>query len=440
MKNPSLLDFAASLQPNRSVTSFGSVVGVRGPLINAHIPSVALGDICTIALRTGMIVTAEVVSFDKENCLLAPVGTTKGISPGDSVKAQGGEYSIALPSHLFGSVITADGAFLHPPLQTSSETIHLPIFRAPPSPLSRKPISEVFASGVAAIDGLLTLGKGQRIGLFASAGLGKSTLLGMIAKHSDHDVCVIALIGERGREIQEFITDTLGEEGMRKTIIIASTSDESPMKRRVAGYLATSIAEHYRDKGKNVLLLFDSLTRFSRAVRDVAVSAGELPLRQGYPAAVYGELPILVERAGSDSVGSITAVYTVLTNTEKEVDPLGDEIKSLLDGHICLSKRVSDKGVYPAIDILNSISRLNDRFHSKTALNAQIQLRQYLARLERDKDLLIFGGEADDELKEALQAEKKIYALLKQSPNECATFLNSMNSVYSCVNTMTSQN
>ena len=308
--------------------SFGRVIGIQSGLIEAEIPFASLGDLCS--LKSGnKFIPCKVVSFNRSKTLLAPFDDTLGIGPMDTVISNSSTPSISLPENPIGMILNAFGTPLDKSLD-NIKNIKRNLVSSPPNVLSRKVIDKPFITGITAIDSLCTLGKGQRIGLMASAGVGKSTLLGMIAKNAQVDVTVIALVGERGREVNEFIQDILGPEGLAKSVLVVTTSDESAVRRSIAASTATSIAEMYRSQGKNVLLLVDSITRTARAIRDLSLVAGELPVRQGYTPSVYSELPKLFERAGNDEHGSITAIYTVLTPSEDDLDPLGEEIKSLL--------------------------------------------------------------------------------------------------------------
>jgi FliI/YscN family ATPase len=274
---------------------------------------------------------------------------------------------------------------------------------------------------VRAIDTFCPIGYGQRLGIFAGAGVGKSTLLGMIARHADVDVCVIALVGERGREVQEFIHECLGEEGLARSVVVVATSDESPLRRLIAPQTATSIAEYYRAQGLRVLLLVDSLTRTARAIREVELAAGEPPVRQGYTSGVYTELPRLLERAGNDDSGSITALYTVLTTGEQDSDPLADEIKSILDGHLVLSQQVQLEGIRPAIDVLRSVSRLREKLQSEEVRVCMENLLTVLGRLRRDRDIVLLGGSPDPALRTALRIEPELKRFLSQRPKDHTT-------------------
>lgn len=429
----------------------GNVVSVRGQSVIARLPGASIGDMCTITLRGGRELKAQVVSFSEELITLAPFDSFIGLEPGAQVISSGSSPKLtisrdprgqvldalgkqmSLPDNLFSfndnSIVqitqrskqyfglNSDGLVSDRSLE-AEELLSLDLHAAPPAALTRKALTEILWTGVKAIDLCNTLAYGQRVGLFASAGVGKSTLLGMLARNAQVDVSVIALIGERGREVSEFIQHSLGPEGLKKSVLVVSTSDESATRRMQAAYTATAIAEHFRSQGKRVLLLVDSLTRMARAIREVSLAAGELPVRQGYTPTVYSELPKLLERAGSSSNGSISAVYTVLADSSAEMDPLADEIKSILDGHIVLSRDLAARGIRPAIDLTQSVSRLFDQLHNKEALVQRNTIKRLVARLKKDKDLVMLGGAADKELRACLELEPLLEKLLTQTPQQ----------------------
>jgi len=401
------------------VETTGRVVEVRSGVLWARLPVAALGDVCIVAARRP--ITAEIVGFEGDIACLAPLDPLTGLPVGAEVRNTGRPLTVDIGSLSPGSVVDALGASLRPSaaripplLRGAPPSIHAP----PPPPLRRLPVNTPLQTGVRAIDGFCTLAYGQRVGLFAPAGVGKSTLLGTIARGTTVDIVVAALVGERGREVNEFITDVLGPEGQARTIVVVSTGDEPPLRRAYAPRTATAIAEYHRRQGRSVLLLVDSLTRAARALREIGLAAGELPVRHGFTPSVYTELPRLLERAGTDESGSITAIYTVLTNEDAESDPLGDEIKSLLDGHIVLSSRAFRRGRRPAIDIPRSISRLADRLRSESITTAVVTCAAALERLERDRDVVLFGGQPDPALAAALRLEGEFERFLGQSTHE----------------------
>lgn len=391
----------------------GKIISVGANNIIAKIPDTAVNDICYIE-NSSKRINAKVLSFKGEEINLAIFGTTSGIKPGDIIYNPRRASKILVPENMLGKILDSQGYEILNPDQASRT---LNIEPTSPNPLTRLPIHKMFHTGVNSIDAFLSIGIGQRIGLFAEAGTGKSTLLAMIAKNSTADVNVIALIGERGREINEFINESLGETGMKKSVIVASTSDEPALNRKTAGQTATAIAEYYRNQGKSVLLLFDSLTRYARAIREIGLANGELPVREGYTPSVYTELPILLERSGNDDKGSITAIYTVLTNDQVYQDALKDEVKSILDGHIILDRNIANSGIRPAIDITSSISRCINKIQDESYIKKIDSIKKLLARLKNDKELLQLGGKADEELSLALKLEPKILEIIHQGIN-----------------------
>ncbi len=399
---------------NSSFIASGKVTAVKSGLIEAIIPIGGLNDGCTITTRAGRVIKSEIVSFQNSTVLLCPYEDCASITVGDVVTTTASPMMVNIPCNPLGMVLNAVGQSIE-----SEDTPSVPFFLSTNAPtvLERKPITKQLTTGIRSIDTAVPLGKGQRIGLFASAGVGKSTLLTTLANNVNADVCVIALIGERGREVSEFI-EALGEKGRKKSVVVVSTSDEFPARRVVAAYTAQMIAEEFRNQGKSVLLLMDSLTRFSRAVRDVALSAGELPVRQGYPSQVYQKLPQLLERAGNNNEGSITAIYTVLTNPDGTEDPLADEIKSLLDGHIYLDPKLASTGIRPAIDLEKSVSRLTTRLLTEEQLELSNKLRKNFTRWKNEKEILLFGGVPDNELSGILKKEQQMIDFLTQKPKD----------------------
>lgn len=399
----------------------GEIVSVQGSSITARLPQAAVGDLCWVQDRTGALLPGQVVSFEESLFSLALFGEPSGICPGAKVQTRGTALTIPTGRGLLGRVISPLGEpldGLRGPLEASSRR---QLHSKPPPACERPLIDTALETGVKAIDGFCTLGKGQRIGIFASAGAGKSTLLAMIARQAAADVIVVALVGERGREVREFIDETLGAEGLRRSILVVATSDDSSLLRQSAPLTATAIAEHFRDEGLDVLLIVDSLTRTARAIRETSIAAGELPVRHGYTNSVYTQLPKLVERAGRSTSGSITAIYTVLTNQDEDIDPLADEIKSLLDGHICLRREIAGLGVMPAVDITSSVSRLFSRLNDKTQRDSAQALSNALARLLKERHIVMLGGAPDPELARILAAQDKILGCIRQETTTPST-------------------
>lgn len=394
----------------------GRVVAVKGPGIVAALPYVQIGAICEIAVDRPNPVLARVVGFEEDRVALAPFDVMTGVAAGQKVRVIPNGLTLNRAALIPGNIVNCFGA----PLCQYSATASNPhvaweVRRAPPDPLTRLVISKQLVTGIHTIDTLLPLGEGQRVGLFAGAGAGKSTLLGMLASAADVDVVVVGLIGERGRELGEFISDNLSAAARERTTVVVATSDESAARRYLAAETATAIAEYHRSCGKRVLLLMDSLTRVARALREMSLAAGELPVRQGYTASVYSELPILLERSGNDDRGSISALYTVLMNGDNDADPLAEEIKSLLDGHIVLHPSIAARGLRPAIDLSQSVSRVASRVVAKEETAFMTKITAAFSRLKRDRDVVTFGGQPDPELSRLLAHEPQMIRLLTQS-------------------------
>ena len=364
---------------------------------------------------------AEVVGFRGEEVVLLPLGSVAGVGPSSVVRPTGRTFTIRVGPGLLGRVLDAYGAPLDGglPLSEMTDLIACPVERAAPDPLRRRRVTEPLPLGLRAIDGCLTVGQGQRLGLFAGPGVGKSTLLGQIARNASADVIVIGLIGERGREVRDFIETQLDPAAHKRTIVVCATSDQPPLLRLKAALSATAIAEHFRDRGKRVLLLLDSLTRVARAQREVGLAAGELPARQGYPPSVFALLPRLLERTGQDEFGSITAVYAVLVtgSGDEQDDIIAEEVRATLDGHIALGRELAERGHFPAIDVLRSLSRVMDDLVDPAHRAAAAKLRETLGICERQRDLVLLGAYqrgTDPATDEALQRLPHIEAFLRQ--------------------------
>lgn len=417
-----------ALNTCQTIKLHGRIVQVTGTVVRAIIPKVKLGELCLLKNSSGEnSIPAEVIGFEQDIALLAPIGDMQGVSIHTQVTASGEMLRVGVGENLKGCVLDGVGRIQSKGGQDHVEIQeHYPLMNSSPDPLTREMVQEPLSLGIRALDGLVTCGIGQRIGIFAGAGVGKSSLLSMLIKHADVDVYVVALIGERGREVREFMEESLGPEGMEKTVLVVATSDRPPIERLKAAYVATAVAEYYRDQGKKVLLLMDSLTRFARAQREIGLAAGEAPARRGYPPSVFSELPKLVERAGCASTGSITAFYTVLIEGDDMSDPVGDEVRSLLDGHIVLSRELASANHYPAIDTLGSLSRLMNKLVSPAQRDAAAHIRNLLAK-HKDIEFLVRVGEyqrgADPEADEALDKIELIRAFLKQKPDEHTDFL-----------------
>ncbi|MDD6137157.1 MAG: flagellar protein export ATPase FliI [Lachnospiraceae bacterium] len=370
---------------------YGKVSKVVGLTVESMGPPCKLTDLCEIISKdTGNKVIAEVVGFRDNRVLLMPYDSVDGIGLGATVRNTGASLKVPVGECLLGKVLDGIGR----PIDGSTlETVDdYPIESAPPDPLKRKLIDEVLPLGVKAVDGLLTIGKGQRVGIFAGSGVGKSTLLGMFARNTRADINVIALIGERGREVREFIERDLGEEGMARSVIVVSTSDKPALIRNKAAKTATAIAEYFRDQGKDVLLMMDSMTRFSQAQREIGLASGEPPVTRGYPPSVYSEMPKVLERAGNTYNGSITGLYTVLVDGDDFNEPITDTARGILDGHIVLSRKLGQKNHYPAIDVLASISRCMSSVADKEHKQKAGMLKNVMATYNDAEDLINIGA------------------------------------------------
>ena len=369
----------------------GRVTKVVGLTIESAGPSAKLNDLCIITSKDGnQRVTAEAVGFNDNRILLMPFRSVVGIGIGATVENTGNPFQVYVGPELLGQVLDGLGQPLNGEALVLPETY--PVEAEPPDPMKRKIISEILPLGVKAVDGLLTIGKGQRIGIFAGSGVGKSTLLGMFARNTKADINVIALIGERGREVGEFIERDLGEEGMQRSVLVVATSDKPALIRNKAAKTATAIAEYFRDQGRDVLLMMDSLTRFSMAQREIGLASGEPPVTRGYPPSVYSEMPKLLERAGNTEKGSITGLYTVLVDGDDFNEPITDTARGILDGHIVLSRKLGHKNHYPAIDVLQSISRCMSQIASKEHKQAASKLKNVLATYQEAEDLINIGA------------------------------------------------
>ena len=370
----------------------GKIVNVVGLSIESAGPDSKLGDVCYIYPedKTKKPIMAEVVGFKEGKTQLMPYDLTDGIGIGNIVENTGNPLSVKVSDELLG--MTLDGLGRVTTGEQLAMGVEYPVEALPPDPMSRTIIDEVLPLGVKAVDGLLTIGKGQRIGIFAGSGVGKSTLMGMFARNTKADINVIALIGERGREVREFIERDLGEEGMRRSVVVVATSDRTALERNKAAKTATAIAEYFRDQGKDVLLMMDSLTRFSMAQREIGLANGEPPVSRGYPPSVYSEMPKLLERAGRSSKGSITGLYTVLVDGDDFNEPITDTARSILDGHIMLSRKLGHKNHYPAIDVLQSISRCMSQIVTRDHKAASGKLKNVLATYSESEDLINIGA------------------------------------------------
>lgn len=403
----------------------GHVSQVIGLTIESIGPAVKIGEICKIyTLKGTEPILAEVVGFKEKKVLLMPLGEMEGIGPGSKVESLNTTLRVNVGDTLLGRVLDGLGNPIDNkgPLNNGKT---YPVMSSPPNPLLRTKIEEPLVLGIKAIDGLLTCGNGQRIGIFSGSGVGKSTLLGMIARNTQADINVIGLIGERGREVREFIEDNLQEEGLKRSILVVVTSDQPALIRVKGALLATSIAEYFRDKGKNVILMMDSLTRFSMAQREIGLAIGEPPVTRGYTPSVFAVLPKLLERSGTSDKGSITGLYTVLVDGDDMNEPISDTVRGILDGHIVLSRKIANRNHYPAIDILASISRAMPNIVSKEHLQLSNKIKELLSIYNESEDLINIGAYVEGTNKKVDEAISKIEAInefLRQDIQQKSTF------------------
>ncbi|WP_407640589.1 flagellar protein export ATPase FliI [Bacillus paralicheniformis] len=408
-----------------SYKRYGKVKQAVGLMIESKGPECSIGDVCKIYTKGDgpKAIKAEVVGFKDQNILLMPYLEAANIAPGSIVEATGESLRVKVGSGLIGQVVDAfgnplNGSTLPKGLaQVSTE-------QAPPNPMKRPPIREKMAVGVRSIDSLLTVGKGQRVGIFAGSGVGKSTLMGMIARETAADLNVIALVGERGREVREFIEKDLGEEGLKRTIVVVATSDQPALMRLKAAYTATAIAEYFRDKGQNVMFMMDSVTRVAMAQREIGLATGEPPTTKGYTPSVFAILPKLLERTGTTENGSITAFYTVLVDGDDMNEPIADTVRGILDGHIVLDRSLANKGQFPAVNILKSISRVMSNIAGKDHIRAANRFREMLSTYQNSEDLINIGAYkkgSSREIDEAIQFHPKLISFLKQEVDEAAS-------------------
>ena len=407
------------------LTRTGRVFEVVGTLLRASGLDAKVGELCELHDARGRLLQrAEVVGFGRNGAILSPFGSMGGISEGTLVVGTGKPLSVPVGPQLLGRVISGLGEPIDGLGPLACEESR-PVFADPPDPMSRAMIERPLPTGIKIIDGLMTLGEGQRMGIFAPAGVGKSTLMGMLARGAQCDVSVIALIGERGREVREFIEFILGPEGMARSVVICATSDRSSIERAKAAYVATAVAEHFRDQGQRVLLMMDSLTRFARAQREIGLAAGEPPARRGFPPSVFAELPRLLERTGMGRVGSITALYTVLAEDESGSDPIAEEVRGILDGHMILSRRIAAKNQYPAIDVLASLSRVMSQVVPAAHVDAAGALRNLMAKYD-EVEMLVQVGEyqpGNDPVADiAIERAGEVRAFLNQRTSDLMGF------------------
>jgi flagellum-specific ATP synthase len=414
-----LQEYFRALGPMGTLRYTGRVRELVGLLISSDGPAAAVGDLCEIRPAAGRPVRAQVVGFREGRVLLMPLEETGGLQAGDEVVARPEAACVEAGPWLLGRVLDgfgrpADGG---PPIHAEAA---YDLHAAPPGPLEREPIRELLVTGVRAIDSLLPIGKGQRVGIFGGSGVGKSTLLGAMARHNSADVSVVALIGERNREVREFIEHELGPEGLARSVVIAATSDTPAPLRIRAGFVALAVAEYFRDQGKSVLLVMDSVTRLAMAQREIGLAAGEPPSQKGYTPSVFHLLPKMFERAGNFARGSITGFFTVLVEGDDFNEPICDASRAILDGHVILSRELGAMGHYPAIDVLNSVSRLAGRVASPEQREAARKIRECMAAFQQSEDLINLGGYAAGSnplLDTAIRLRPGLMNFLRQSPD-----------------------
>lgn len=399
-----------------SLRPVGRVISVVGLTVRLALPGARLGDVA-IVRRQGQPILVEIVGFDGACVIAVALGDLCGVGPEDPVESTGGGLTVGVGPDLLGRVLDGLGR----PIDGGPEPSNLkqvPVRAQPPSALSRPMIDRVLHTGVRSIDGFCTLGVGQRVGLFAGSGVGKSTLLGAIARGASVDVVVVALVGERGREVVEFLEHALGPAGRSRSVVVVATSDACALERLRAAEVATAIAEAFRDQGKNVMLLVDSITRVARAQREVGLAAGEPPARRGYPPSVFALLPRLLERTGRSALGSITAIYTVLVEGEDMDEPIADEVRGILDGHIVLSRALAARGHYPAVDVVQSLSRVMSQITDAEHQSVAARVRKAIALYEEKRDLIVLGAYAkgsDPTLDRAIAERDRVEAFLIQN-------------------------
>lgn len=398
----------------------GTVIETVGLLVESTGPAAALGDFCEILTRNGKRIRTQVIGFRKGRVLSMPLEETDGLQLGDTIIARKRESSVGVSSQLLGRVLDGFGRPMDGGPPIAAEAFY-ELYAAPPGPLEREPIEEPLTTGVRAIDSFLTCGRGQRIGIFGGSGVGKSTLLGSLVKNNDAQVSVLALVGERNREVRDFIEKELGPEGLKRSVIVVSTSDRpSPLRVR-ACFVALAIAEYFRDQGNDVLLVADSVTRLAMAQREIGLAGGEPPSQKGYTPSVFQMLPRVFERAGRFKRGSITGFFTVLVEGDDMNEPIADAVRGILDGHIVLSRALGHKGHYPAIDVLQSVSRLASRVARSGQNDAAVKVREALASLHASEDLIRIGAYttgSNAQLDAVLRAEAEINSFLRQKPHE----------------------
>lgn len=427
-----VIDFHKYFHRLSSVSTYnikGKVTELTGIVVRAVVPGVRMGELCFIVpYHNRTPIKSEVVGFKDQEVLLMPLGDLEGIGLGNDVIPTGHTLSVRVGDGLLGRILDGLGEPIDGkgPLEYSAE---YPVTANPPDALSRRRVTKPISVGIKAIDSVLTVGEGQRIGFFAAAGVGKSTLIGMIARNTEADINVICLVGERGREVRDFIEQDLGQEGLARSVLVISTSDQPSLVRLKAAYVATAVAEYFRDHGKRVMLMMDSITRYARALREIGLAVGEPPARQGYTPSVFSTLPRLLERSGNSDKGSITAFYTILVAGDDMNEPIADETRSILDGHIILSRALAARNHYPAIDVSESISRVMDSIVDEDHKDSARKLREVVANYEKERDLILIGAYeegSDPKVDYAIEKIEDVNNFLKQSIEDKIDFSESV--------------
>lgn len=415
--------YIRAVEETETIHVRGRVTEVAGLVIKATVPGVRIGEMCFIDTGFGQRIVSEVVGFKDEAVMLMPLGDAQGIGPDCEVLPSGRQFSIRCGYGLLGRILDGLGR----PIDDGPDLISVPgleeweVERPAPNAMKRKRVTEPLAMGVRAIDGMLTVGLGQRVGLFAGSGVGKSTLMGQIARNTEAEVVITCLVGERGREVRDFIEESLGEEGVKKSVTVVATSDQPSLVRLKSAFVATAIAEWFRDQGKKVLFMMDSATRFARAQREIGLAIGEPPARQGYPPSVFAQIPRLMERTGNDENGSITAMYTVLVQAGDMDEPIADEVRGILDGHVILNRALGARNHWPAIDVPVSLSRVMNGIVEGGHKTAAGKLREVLATYEKQRDLILLGAYqygSDPKTDYAIDKIEEVEAFLKQGLDE----------------------
>ena len=416
--------YAAVVERTETIRHIGRVQRVQGLLIESLGPQAVVGEVCQIEVTPGEpMVWGEVVGLSGRTVQIMPFTEIDGIRIGSRVIASGSTLSVPVGEDLLGRVLGPLGRAVDGRGDINTRTLY-PVLATPPDPLERRPIREQLVTGVRAIDGMVATGKGQRLGIFSGSGIGKSTLIGMVARNTRADVNVIALIGERGREVREFLENDLGQEGLARSVVVVSTSNTPPLARLRGAFVATAIAEYFRDQGNDVMLLFDSVTRFARAQREIGLATGEAPATRGFPPSVFSLLPKLLERSGTSSRGSITGFYSILVEGDDMDEPVSDTVRGILDGHLVLSRRLAQRYHYPAVDVLDSVSRLATKVTTPDLQQAAGYVRRLLATYREAEDLINVGAYvrgSNPDIDEAIEKLPAINAFLRQEITDRAS-------------------